>query len=109
MDIANLLIYGLAVWRISSALVNEDGPFKIFFLFRRWTGHMFDADRNFIGHKDGFLSEMLSCIWCMSVYVAIAVSFARYYFSTVTFYVCLCLAFSALAILIEKEIRGRNS
>lgn len=108
MDISNLLLYGLAVWRISSALVNEEGPFKIFWRIRGWTGHMFDADRNLIGHKDGFLPEMFACIWCVSVYVAIAVSIGRYYLGSFTFYVCLCLAFSALAILFEKEVRGRG-
>lgn len=107
MDIANLLIYGLAVWRISSMLVKEEGPFYIFWKIRSRLGHMYDLDMNYIGHKDGFLSNNFACVWCMSVWVAIAVSICRYYFITPTFYLCLMLALSALAIGWESLVNRR--
>lgn len=105
MDIANLLIYGLAVWRISSLLVNEGGPRNIFWHIRSKLGHMHDPGMNYIGHKEGFLSDIFACVWCMSLWVAIAVSFCRFYFSAPTFYVCLTLALSAVAIVVERVVR----
>lgn len=102
MDIANLLIYGLAVWRISSLLVNEEGPWYIFWHIRSKLGHMHDLDMNYIGHKDGFLSDTFACVWCLSIWVAIAVSIGRYFFSAPTFYICLALALSAVAIVVER-------
>lgn len=50
----NLLVLALATWRLSYMLVKEDGPYKIFPSLR----------------KQVFLSKVLACIHCTSVYVA---------------------------------------
>lgn len=105
MDIANLLIYGLAVWRISSLLVNEEGPWGVFESFREWLGIERIFDPEYLQVPDRFFPQIFACVWCMSIWVAIAVSICRYYFSAPTFYICLALAFSAMAIVVERVVR----
>lgn len=109
MDIANVLIYGLAVWRISSLLVNEEGPWGIFSRYRKWLEieHIFPGAvaSGYLQVPDRFFPQIFSCVWCMSIWMAIAVSVCRYFFSAPTFYVCLTLALSAVAILVERVAR----
>lgn len=105
MEAISFLIYGLAVWRISSLLVNENGPFNIFRWVRSKAGVMYDLDWNLIGVQHKFFAELLSCVWCCSLYVAIGILIGRFYFSQITYYVCMGLALSALAILFEKWVR----
>jgi hypothetical protein len=54
------LLYSLATWRISSLLCNEDGPVDIFKRLRAAVC------------ASPFLSGLLSCVWCCSVWVGMA-------------------------------------
>ncbi len=61
-----VLIVGLASWRIANMLVDEDGPFDIFERLRQAAGLR-------PGEVNGFLPELLSCIWCTSVWTTVLV------------------------------------
>lgn len=72
MTFAHLLIFILATWRVSSLLVREAGPFHIFEKLRELTGITHDEDGNILEIPDDrFWVELLSCIWCCSIWVAI--------------------------------------
>lgn len=80
-------ILALATWRLSSLLVNEDGPFKVFYRLRTRAGV----------YKQGELSqvaELFTCIWCMSIWVAALLSQVRRLPSQ-------ALALSAAAIFLD--------
>lgn len=85
------LLSALATWRLSSLLVNEDGPAHVFKRLRVW------AELH-----SGFLADLLACVWCCSVWVAAIMPFmprpVRQW-----------LALSAAAILIEEALREKPS
>jgi hypothetical protein len=107
MTLVELIVFGLATWRISSLLVDEVGPFRIFIRLRELVGITHDADDNIEMIPDRFLPGILSCIYCCSIYVGT--------FWTIMFYVCkvtevvllaqliaMPFALSAIAIIVIK-------
>ena len=91
------LIVALAVWRVSSLLVNEDGPFDIFAKIRYWVGVRFNQLSEPYGIN--VISKGLTCVWCTSVWIsgvgAIFIS------ANILEYIVLVMALSAAAIVIE--------
>jgi hypothetical protein len=81
MNTLYFILISLAVWRITSLLVIEEGPWNIFLKLRR--------------SIDSYNSP-LNCFWCMSVWVALPFAF---YYGIIPW-----LAISALAILFDEVI-----
>lgn len=91
MNALNLLIGGLAVWRISHAIVKEHGPLMIFVRLRA-----FAASHQ---KRSGGFFDMLSCVYCTSFWIALL---ACLYNATDAFHwIGYALAISAVACLIE--------
>lgn len=91
MQLLHFFILALAVWRLSSLLVNEDGPNEIFADLRaRIKGY----------------TGLMECIWCLSVWIGFAVAAAWIFYPTETALVCLPFALSALAIGWDRWING---
>jgi hypothetical protein len=96
------LIVALAVWRVTSLLVNEDGPFDIFekvrfFVGVRWDEHSEKYGKNVLG-------EAFTCVWCLSVWTsAIGAVFIA---PSLAWYPCYVLALSSISILIEELVNG---
>jgi hypothetical protein len=59
-----VIVIGLAAWRVSSLLTSEDGPGKIFERFRQLIGA---AE----GEVKGLLPELFSCVWCLGLWAAL--------------------------------------
>jgi len=72
MTITHVVYGSLFVWRICSLLVREEGPFSIFDRLR----HLVGVKQNelSINYGETFLSKLFSCVWCMSVWVALPVA-----------------------------------
>lgn len=70
MTLLEFVILGLATWRVSALFSREAGPFDVFKRTREWAGITHDNDGNVqvIPHK--FFAELLSCVWCTSIWVA---------------------------------------
>jgi hypothetical protein len=68
-DLITILILGGATWRVSHMLVNEDGPGDIFVRFRVFAGVRYDEFSRPYGN--GFLPSLFTCVYCMSVWVAL--------------------------------------
>lgn len=62
MNVYWLILGVLAVWRISYLLASESGPWNAMELVRHQLGN-------------GFLRELLSCLYCVSVWVALPFAF----------------------------------
>lgn len=81
----NELLISLAVWRVTSLLVNESGPFQVFERLRQ----SFNGPFN--------------CFWCMSIWISLP--FAIAFNSQFIFYT---LVYSAIAIVIEGIVIALN-
>lgn len=93
------LILALATWRISSLLVTEAGPMDIFERMRHQLGVRYDNNSEKYGTNA--LSEMLICVWCTSVWVAVLWVTLYALWPKRTKQIALPLALSAGAILVE--------
>lgn len=67
-----VLIVGLAAWRLAHMLAEEDGPAMMFRRLRLLAGV---PDRGEV--PSGFLPTVFSCVYCMSFYTT-AAAFAAY-------------------------------
>lgn len=66
-----LLIGFLAVYRLTLLVVDESGPFDLFGRLRHWAGIRYDEHSRKIATNP--LAEMLTCFFCTSVWVGLAV------------------------------------
>lgn len=90
----NLLVIGAATWRVSSMLVHEDGPGEVFKVLRKVLGFKYDPDGNLLAYPPG---NVLSCLWCTSVWVAMILYFMPKQVQRV-------LAVSAIAIMMDRKV-----
>lgn len=68
-----MIVVGLAAWRISSLFVDEEGPFRIFEKIRELSG--IKNNEVIVIIPDNILGQLLGCVWCLSVWVTIPVWF----------------------------------
>ena len=120
MDPLTACVLGLATWRLSSLLVVEDGPWRVFRRIRRWAragewsqkgmdgNRLCPAEVQEVmmnaGRSEGFFSGLLSCIWCTSVWVAAGLALGFFLLPVPAFYFALVFALSSVAILIERIV-----
>ncbi len=64
-----MLLVGLAGWRVSSLFVQEAGPFRIFERLRERVGLVEGEVSIQPEGLRGFLYGLLSCVWCLSIWV----------------------------------------
>lgn len=67
-----VLIVGLAAWRLAHMLTEEDGPANVFRRLRSFFGVPIRGEV-----PDGFLPTVFSCVYCMSFYTT-ALAFGAY-------------------------------
>ena len=101
MDFLQLTILALAVWRISSFLVDENGPTNFMADFRYWIGVRHD-DLTGLWYGETTIAELLTCVWCTSFWVGLLVSLAYLLSPEITVWISLPLALSAVACLIDE-------
>lgn len=94
LEIFDMILMGLATWRISSLLVREDGPYYVFKKIRERCGFEYDNDGSLVSYPS---NHVLRCTWCTSFWVAIVVMFVP----TVILWP---FAVSASAIVVDKVV-----
>lgn len=102
MSLTEFLIVGLAVWRISSLLVHEDGPFDLLGKMRHSAGVRYDEHSERYGQNE--LANMLNCVWCTSFWVALIVVGLYWLVPTTTVVACSLFACSAVAVIVESFV-----
>jgi len=125
-DFYTLIVLGLAAWRLSSLLVDEEGPFLIFLRLRLLIGVGYVVNEQVVEKEDTIdlakngdlnnyhtyfkneLAKLLSCVWCTSVWVAFGMIAAHKLLSgwpAEAFELSvIILAVSAVAILLECHV-----
>lgn len=87
-----LLVDGLATWRIAHILLRENGPWRVFRKLRDRLGvEYYSEDNNSTVFT--YKYEITICLWCLSVWVGLAVTRGR---------VARAFAASAVAVLIDE-------
>lgn len=116
MTLLQIVVFALATWRISSLLVNEDGPRKIFYMWRVYAGIVpvtnirYDMpNEHYFEISEDFLAQVLSCVWCTSIYVGAAWVVFFLTFPTIAFYAATPFALSACAILFNLVVEKLKS
>jgi len=97
INIVDLLILGLAAFRLSSLFANEHGPLDLFGRIRRLAGARYDKQSREVPTTE--LSRGLMCVWCNSVWFGIALALVYLLWQPVI-WLCLPFAISAIAIII---------
>lgn len=98
----DFLILTLAAWRISNLFVNEDGPLMIFAEIRRLAGVTYNEASEPIAGNEA--AKLLTCVFCCSVWLGLAIAVAYYFYPVYTFWACLPFALSAGAIVIDRWV-----
>jgi len=105
---SDLLIIGLAVWRVSSLIVHEEGPWAVFRRLRYWVGERPEITMNRGGDRQDSCTNHFCrgyiCVACNSMWLG-AIAVVLYMFlPSLTLLFCLPFAFSALAVVIETVV-----
>lgn len=107
---ADAAIAVAALWRLTSLLVYERGPWEVFPRLRRAVGIVdtYDAFTGEMLRREigaGQLAKALSCLWCMSMWLAVPVLAAAYW---LPWWVLAPLALSTGAIVFDRVITGSS-
>lgn len=96
------LLLALAVFRLSLLLNREAGPGDIFVRLRLAAGMHFDE----YGQEQptGPLSDLLHCIWCLSVWVAALFALLHVLAPKVAYLCSLPLALSGATVLLNRYL-----
>lgn len=103
-----LVVLALACWRIAALVTYERGPFHLFQRLRTRAGITADEDTGApeAWEADNFVHGLLVCPWCLSVWVGAALTLAYLALPQVTVWLCVPLALSGGAIVVERWNHG---
>ena len=104
MDIITLLILIGATYRLTSLFLAqsdaEPGPYGILNEFRHFVGVRYNEHSNAYGLNE--FAQMLTCVYCLSFWVGVAVAVAYVAIPDYTTIICLPLALSTGVIVIKN-------
>lgn len=106
MNAVSLVVLALAVWRLSSLVVHERGPFDVFQRARARVGFQHDADGHVTAAPETLIGGILGCLWCASIYVGAIATLCAFLWPDVAFWLALPFALSAAAIGFERMVKA---
>ena len=106
MEIQNLIVYILAVWRIANLFVNERGPFDLFLKIRSVAGITHDENGFALEIPETFFGQLLSCVWCSSIWIALFITVLWFVSSEWALRFAVIFALSGGAVLLEEWRKG---
>ena len=96
IGLVDLLVLGLATWRITSILHCE----KISGCIRKGVGAEYTDTTDTWTYPDTFLGNLFACFWCLSVWIGLGCVISWWLLPEVLY----PFAVSAVAILISEKI-----
>lgn len=94
MGIVELIVFVFATWRLTTMVMEEDGPFDIFDHLRGWL----NVD---VGESLRFFDRLFTCHWCMSIWCGAIVYLAPFPLAVI-------LALSAFSIMFHILVERRH-
>lgn len=104
MSLIEFVILGLATWRLSALLSKEAGPFDVFKRLREKAGIQHDDNGDVFMVPHHFFAELLSCVWCTSVWVGIFWGLFWILLPQICIGAAIMLAISTVAILVDRLV-----
>lgn len=104
--LVDLIILSLGIWRFSALLSYERGPSDMFAGLRARMGIGHDDDGTPVSWPDTFLAGLFSCVWCLSVWIAILMAIVYWARPEIARGIMFPFALSAGAVLMESVSRG---
>lgn len=98
----DFVILCLATWRVSVLFSKEEGPFDVFKRLREKTGIQHDDNGEVLMIPHKFFAELLSCVWCTSIWVGAFWGLFWLALPNVCIAFAILFAFSSAAILIDR-------
>lgn len=99
-DVGLSSILVVAAWRLSCLIIYEDGPFDMLAKLRDLAGVHYDEYGTIVG--EGFFGSLLTCIYCLSVWVAVLIVILYSVAPIPTLYVASVFAISGGVVLLDK-------
>lgn len=96
----DLLLFGIASWRLTILLVRDTGPWGVFSWLREATGVKYDEYDYPYGTNA--ISRGLLCVNCTSVWIGVLFVALLYLFSPIAYGLAYVLWLSMVSILIDK-------
>lgn len=106
LEMHNLVVYGLAVWRIASLFVREEGPAHIFRKVREAAGIVHDDQGVVAIIPDTFRAQALSCVWCLSIWIGAVWTVFWLMSPEWSLKFAVPFALSAVAVIVDKWVNG---
>lgn len=72
MTYLDVIVGGVATWRLTRMLLMENGPYRVFRRLRELSGVVYVDDESL--EVSSFKYEITMCMWCMSVWVGLALT-----------------------------------
>jgi len=101
--VLQMITVGFAAWRISSMLVNEEGPWNLFGKIRRLVG-IGVTENGIEYHNGGMLASLFSCVWCFSVWASPALWIVYLFAPAIVF----VFASMTIAIMIDRFVKWQS-
>ena len=106
--LADLVLLGLATWRLTKLVQDERGPFAILARIRALFGIGHDEEGQPLSWPDTELGRLASCHWCGSIWAAVGLVGLYLLVPKVGIILALPLALSALSIGWEEVVNGKS-
>jgi hypothetical protein len=104
LRLVELILLGLATWRIASLVQYERGPWAVFSRIRGWFGIQHNEDGEPLGWPDSETGRLLRCLDCGSVWVGLGMAGLYLAWPLAACIVALPFALSAFAIALRRVI-----
>ena len=98
--IAEALIFGLAVWRVTKMITEEEGPYMVFYHIRNAVGAEVDGIPATWDEMPAS-GKLFQCPYCLSVWVALLLSVLFFVNKTLYTVIAMALFGSGVTALIE--------
>lgn len=103
----DVIFLSLACWRISKLITSETGPARLLERMREWAGvrvEVFEDGSEEVMVSPGSLGELVTCMWCTSVWVGAAATTLYVFSPRTAVVVAMPFFFSAMTVLTEKAL-----
>lgn len=101
VSLAEVLLIGLAGWRLAFFLVNEAGPWSIALKLREMVGIAHDAEGAIAGWPETTLGKLFACIFCMSFWTCVLSYVVSLWYIPVIY----IFAAASVPILLERWLK----
>lgn len=104
--IGDVLVIGLAAFRVASLLAHESGPFDVFLRLRSLAGVEHTETGEPFSWPETFFGKLLRCPWCLSPWTA-ALMAALWLAGGIGAVIVAVLAAAAVVVIVAEHVASR--